>query len=151
MSYENLLYQYGSKQDSAETRVYIYVQAPHKLKTTGEVARRDADAAYNIARLESLIEDLKDYRRALAARYGELETMSYTSRLKLERCPHWQGRIEYVVTITRTFEDGTQTEELREVYPGKERRNAFKRFEELRKQRPGIEAEQDTEKRHWER
>ena len=94
---------------------------------------------------------LKDYRQALAARYGELETMPYTRLLKLERCPHWKGNIEYTVTITKTFPDKTEIKELREVYPGKERRKAIARYEQLKKERPGIEAVMDIEKRQWEK
>ena len=91
------------------------------------------------------------YRQALAARYAQLETMAYTRLLRLERSPHWKGHIEYVVTITRTMEDGTQTRELREVYPGKERKKAFTRFEALQKQFPGIPTEKDIEKKYWEK
>ena len=76
--------------------------------------------------------------------------MPYKLRLKLERRPHWKGHIEYLVTITKTLEDGTETEELREVYPGKERRAAFARYEALKRQRPGIEAVKDIERRSWE-
>ena len=38
-----------------------------------------------------------------------------------------------------------------EKYFGTERRKAFARFAELKKQRPGIETMQDTDKRSWER
>ena len=150
MSYHNLLHMYGSEQESAEQRVYIYAQAPRKLTTTDQVAYRDKSTAETIRRLESLLEDLRDYRTALAARYNELVTMPYKLRLTLERCPHWKGHIEYLVTITKTLEDGTETEELREVYPGKERRTAFARYESLKRQRPGIEAVKDIARRSWE-
>ena len=68
MSYHDLLNQYGHEQPHAETRVYIFAQAPAKLSTPSEVAYRDADTARMIKRLESLIDDRKDYRQALAAR-----------------------------------------------------------------------------------
>ena len=150
MSYHNLLHMYGSEQESAEHRVYIYAQAPRKLTTPDQVAYRDKSTAETIRRLESLLEDLRDYRTALAARYNELVTMTYKLRLTLERRPHWKGHIEYLVTITKTLEDGTETEELREVYPGKERRTAFARYEALKRQRPGIEAVKDIARRSWE-
>ena len=151
MSYKDLLQQYGSQQESAEHRIYIYAQDPRKLKTPSEVAYRDKDAAEKIRQLEKYITDLKDYRQALAARYGELETLPYTTLLKLERAPRWKGHIEYIITITRTLSDGTATSELREVYPGKERSKAFARYEELKKQRPGIETVKDIERKSWER
>ena len=151
MSYHDLLYRFGSEQESAEVRPYIYIQHPRKLSTPEEIMYRDKDAAANIQRLESIIADLKDYRQALAARYGELETMPYTRLLKLERCPHWKGNIEYTVTITKTFPDKTDIKELREVYSGKDRRKAISRYEELKKQFPGIPCEMDIEKRQWEK
>ena len=151
MSYHDLLYRFGSEQESAEVRPYIYIQHPRKLSTPEEIMYRDKDAAANIQRLESIIADLKDYRQALAARYGELETMPYTRLLKLERCPHWKGNIEYTVTITKTFPDKTEIKELREVYSGKDRRKAIYRYEELKKQFPGIPCEMDIEKRQWEK
>ena len=150
MSYHDLLYRFGSEQESAEVRPYIYIQHPRKLSTPEEIMYRDKDAAANIQRLESIIADLKDYRQALAARYGELETMPYTRLLKLERCPHWKGNIEYTVTITKTFPDKTEIKELREVYSGKDRRKAISRYEALNKQFPGIPCEMDIEKRQWE-
>lgn len=150
MSYHDLLDQYGHEQPQAETRVYIFAQAPRKLATPDEVAYRDRSAAQDIKRLEKLVDDLKDYRRALAARYSELETLPYTYLLKLERVPHWKGHIEYVITLTKTLSDGTKTQDLREVFPGKDRRKAFARAAELRRQRPGIPYEEDIARRAWE-
>jgi len=49
------------------------------------------------------------------------------------------------------YEDGTEIQELNEHYTGKQRREALARFEELRKQRPGIELVKDIEKRSWEK
>lgn len=150
MSYHDLLNQYGHEQPQAETRVYIFAQAPRKLTTPGEVTYRDKAISQDIKRLEKLIDDLKDYRRALAARYAELETLPYTYLLKLERVPHWKGHIEYVITLTKTLSDGTKTQDLREVFPGKDRRKAFARTAELRRQRPGIPYEEDITRRAWE-
>ena len=150
MSYQDLLNQYGHEQPQAETRVYIFAQAPQKLTTPDEVAYRDRTAAQDIKRLEKLVDDLKDYRRALAHRYAELETLPYTYLLKLERVPHWEGHIEYVITLTKTLSDGTKTQDLREVFPGKDRRKAFTRAAELRRQRPGIPYEEDIARRPWE-
>lgn len=45
----------------------------------------------------------------------------------------------------------TEIQELNEHYTGKQRREALARFEELRKQRPGIELVKDIEKRSWEK
>ena len=44
-----------------------------------------------------------------------------------------------------------ETETETEVFPGKERHAAIKRFEEIKKARPGIEAVKDIERKSWER
>ena len=41
-------------------------------------------------------------------------------------------------------------QELAETYQGKQRRKALARFEELKRQRPGIEIMKGIEKRSWE-
>ena len=151
MSYKDRLQRYGSPSRQGETRLYIYWEAPENLANVKTVASKDKTAECDIENLESIIADLKEYRQALAARYGELETMAYKRKLKLERFPamSYHG-ISYVVTIKRILADGTEQEELRESYEGKERRTAIARYAELLKQNPGIEAEKDIEKRQWE-
>lgn len=151
MTYKDFFTGFRCQDDTAEINRRIYIRRPDKLETVEDVAWYDSETAQYIQRLETTIEALKGYRQALAARYGELETMSYTRLLKLERRPHWRGNIEYTVTITRTLADGTAIPELREVFPGNERHKAKSRFQTLQKQYPGIPTEQDTEKRTWER
>lgn len=150
MSYHDLLSIYGYEQESAEQRVYIYCQNPKKLTKAADVVYRDKCAARDIAKLERLIEDLKDYRQALTARYAQLETMTYAERLEIERHPGGSG-VKYFVRIIRSYEDGTSEKVLNETYTGKERRKALERFEELKKQRPGIESIKDIERRNWEK
>lgn len=151
MSYRKYLNRFGSPSDTGEIRFSIYLTAPEKLTTTKDIVWRDKHAAEEINRLETVLEALKDYRQALATRYGELETMPYIRLLKLERHPHWKCHIEYIVTITRAYPDKTVVYDLMEVYPGKERKKAFERTAELLKQYPGIPYEKDIEKRSWER
>lgn len=98
-----------------------------------------------------MIDDLRDYRVALAQRYAELETMPYTRVLTLKRDPSYKGRITYWVTITRRMSDGTETDELREQFPGQDRAKAFARFAALQKQYPGIASVKDIARRSWER
>jgi hypothetical protein len=149
--YKDRLTRYGSKASDADTRVYVYWVAPETLSDTASVEYRDKTAAQDIAALECIIADLKEYRAALATRYAELETMPYTRKLTLQRIPNYGGKINYYVTITRTMSDGTSAEELREQYPGAERRKALARYAEMLKQYPGIDAEQDIARRGWER
>ena len=151
MSYHDLLEMYGAEQREAEQRVYIYVQQPKRYKTTEDIARKDADIARQIERMERLIDDLRDYRVALAQRYAELETMPYTRVLTLNRDPSYKGRVTYFVTITRELADGTKIDELREQFPGQDRAKAFARFGSLQKHYPGIASVKDVARRSWER
>ena len=151
MSYHDLFTMYGDEQETAEQRIYIYVQQPKRYKTTEVISRKDADIARQIERMERLIDDLRDYRVALAQRYAELETMPYTRVLTLKRDPSYKGRVTYWVTITHRMPDGTETDELREKYAGQERAKAFARFSALQKQYPGIASVKDVARRSWER
>ena len=141
---------------------YSGSRAEHKVELRGyflkpaqllqdQVKRYDESAARLISEMQEEIAALIEYRRALAARYAELETQAYKTTLKLAREPHYKGAIYYYVTITRRYEDGTEAVELNERYTGKDRKKAFDRFAELKKQRPGIEIMKDIEKRQWER
>lgn len=151
MSYKDYFPEWRSNQDTAEIKPYIYIRNPAMLSDSKDVAYYDGRAAQTIRELETIIANLKDYRQALTARYGELETMPYTRLLKLERRPGYDHKITYYLTVTKTYSDGSQVSELRETYPGKERKQAFDRFQALQKQFPGIPWEQDTAKRNWEK
>ena len=81
-----------------------------------------------------------------------MESAPYALRLELERKQSYSGSgVLYYVRIIREYQDGTEVQELAETYQGKQRREALARFEELKKQRPGIEIMKDIEKRSWER
>lgn len=150
MPYKDLFNRFGTITEHSELRLNIYLTRPDKLEDTRRVRSADESAERYIKELEKVVEDLKEYRQALAARYGELETMSYHDILTLERKPY-RTPIAYDIEIKRVFEDKTENRVLFEHYEGKDRHNALKRFNELRKQHPGIEAVKDIEKRHWER
>ena len=151
MSFKERLTRYGSPSDEAETRIFIYWNNPRKLDTADRIASNDKDAAQHIEELKAIIADLQEYRQALATRYGQLETMPYKRELLIERHPAWGSHgTSYDLNITRTMEDGTKQDELREYYTGKDRSVALKRFEELKKQNPGIKATKDIAKRQWE-
>ena len=150
-STEKNLQALGSPSDSAEIDCRVYLVDPAQLATAKDISYRDTRTAEEIAFLEDVLQALRDYRKDLAARYGALDTMAYTRALKLERIPHWKGNIEYIVTITRHYSGKTNVQELRESFPGKERKKAFDRYNVLLKKYPGIHNEMDIEKRSWEK
>lgn len=136
---------------SGEIQLRGYFRPPEKLNGS-EIPGLDRSAARLQEEARRLLADLAEYRQALVERYAYLETAPYTLRLKLERSPAWGSRgVTFELTLSRIYEDGTQVKELRETYPGKQRREAIARFEAMKKSRPGIEAAKDIEKRSWEK
>lgn len=151
MSWQDMFTRYGSPSKECNERFYYFLLHPDGL-TQDQVANYDKRAAEYIQYAQSLIDNLTEYRQALAARYNQLATAAYRYELKIERQPPSSySKVKYFVTLNKIFEDGTTVTELNERYEGKQRREALARFEELKKQRPGIEAIMDIEKRHWER
>ena len=151
MSYLDLFQRYGNPSREADIRLTAYLIRPDTL-TADRIQHQDENAARMIASCQTLIDQLTEYRAALAERYAALATAAYRDRLELIRDPGYRGKpVIYFVRIVRTYEDGTTERVLDEKYFGTERRKAFARFAELKKQRPGIETMQDTEKRSWER
>lgn len=151
MSYTDLFQRYGRPSREADIRLSGWLLLPEDLKA-GQIANYDETAARLIAEAQTLIDQLAEYRQALAARYGTLATSAYRDRLELTRRRAWRNEpVYYDVRIVRTYEDGTTENLLSEAYPGKQRREALARFAELKRQRPGLEAVEDIAKRSWER
>lgn len=151
MSYLDLFQQYGSPIRAASVRIRDYLIRPDAL-TADRIANYDKSAARTIAECRQLIDQLTEYRQALAERYAQLATAAYRDRLELRRDPGYRGKpVTYSVQIVRTYEDGTTETPLSETYTGTDRRKAFARFAALQKERPGIETIQDTDRRAWER
>lgn len=151
MSYLDLFQRYGSPSREASVQIRDYLIRPDVL-TADRIANYDKSAARTIAECRQLIDQLTEYRQALAERYAQLATAAYRDRLELRRDPGYRGKpVVYSVQIVRTYEDGTTETPLSETYTGTERRIAFARFAELKRQRPGIDAVQDTDRRAWER
>ena len=102
-----------------------------------------------VTQCKKLIEDMSEYRQALAARYNQLATMPSRRRLKLERYVNYDNKKFYYIRYFTEYADGTSVETETETFPGKERRAALARFAELKKQFPGIVAEMDIDKKSW--
>ena len=131
---------------------HIYLVDPSHLDTLDRITQRDRFTADYIALLTEELENLKAYRRALADRYNELSTMPYTLRLTCQRRKQYSdNKVFYTIKLTRHYQDGTENDELKETYPGTERRTALARYSELQKTHPGIDCKLDISKSSWER
>lgn len=152
MSLETLFTQYGHPSDEGRINITGYFTHPRKLTDERLIKMSDERAAQVIKEAQAAIEDLQEYRQALANRYATLQTAPYSLRLELERQRGYcDKKVFYYIRIVKIYEDGTTIPELTENYKGTERRQALARFEELKKQRPGIEVWKDIEKARWER
>lgn len=151
MSYLDLFQRYGYIQEDSSIDLRGYLQRPDKITELKQITSEDMRAERMIKEAEELVENLQDYRRELAARYAALSTMAYTLRLEIVRNIQYDKHKSYTIRIVKRYEDGGEVEELRETYPGKERRKALDRFESLHKERPGIQTVKDIAKGPWER
>lgn len=131
---------------------YIYHVHPNRHNTLKEVLNADQRAARDIEELQNTIDRLKELRAALADRYNELSVMPYSLTLELTRYKGWRGHcVTYTVRIFRTYEDKSESVELRETFDGKNRHKAIARYKELAKTHPGINCKMDIEKAQWEK
>lgn len=139
--------------EDAELRRFIYVKKPEAIKSLKDIEHYNSNAQQAIAEMESTIKLLKEYQQALYTRYQEISQTNYKLLLFLERRVHYNNSKSYYVTISKRFDGNNVADEeiLREVFEGKERHKALKRFEALKKEYPNIEHDTDIEKKHWER
>lgn len=132
---------------------HCYVENPLRFNQLSDCTRADSMARQDIACLEGVIKQLKDYRVQVAKRAALLETAPYNLQLSIVRRRPWRtDPVTYSITISRLYLDESirPLEILRETYPGKERHKALARFKELQKQYAGIETVVDIEKGKWE-
>lgn len=150
-AYSTLFERYGSPSREAEITLRGYLALPGTLDTFDRIRHMDDSAARLIADCKRLVTQLSAYRQDLAARYNDLATMPSRDRLVLERVPSYSGKITYYIRFFSDYEDGTTVNTASEAFEGRDRHKAIARFEELRRQRPGIEAEKRIDKKQWER
>ena len=149
MSYKDH-FRYG-RDDIAELRLWVYFQRPEATYDLDRIQYYDRSAVSDIQKLESALQELKEYRQDLARRYSDLATMPFSYKLYLEREKSWSNKkVTYTVRLVKVFPDGKEIDEQREVFPGSERKKAFELFSSLKKARPGILAVENTQKKQWE-
>ena len=134
-----------------QENIYFYATNP-KSMDTAELLTADKRAQNEIEELEFLIRQVKEYRTALSKRYNEIQSMEYTLELSLLRKSDWRGdKKTYNISIDRIFSDSFRENIIKETYEGRERHKAIKRFKDLQKAHPGINAIVDIEKKSWEK
>lgn len=138
--------------ESHEERFNLYFRNPDTITEEKYVSYYDDIAKETIERAENLIKNLTQYRQDLAKRFSDLACMSYHYVASLKRYKSYITKsVTYTLELIRVYSDGHEESEESTVYPGIERHKAIKAFNEMKKQRPGIETRFDIEKSRWER
>lgn len=151
MSYEHLFTIHGSITNAADVGIKGYLTRPEALRTMSNVERQDKTAARIISECSQLIADLSDYRQALCKRYNALATMASRPGVEIQRYRGYRNEITYFVRQYTIYEDGTRVETTAEKFCGKDRSKAIARFEEIKRQNPGIESVKDIARKSWEK
>lgn len=130
-------------------RLYIHCYDPMCVHTQKQLQMYDGFAAHNIAELESVVENLKEYRRQVFLRMQQLYASPYTTKIVLRRERSFRSNlIFYFLEEWKVYEDASISPEILSAkrYSGKERRQAMKDFEAYKKEHPGIYSELFIEK-----
>lgn len=152
MTYKDELFtRYGSPSKEAEIKIWGYLKRPDACSSFDDIRHNDDEAARLIADCKRLITQFTEYRQDLAARYNALATMPSKDSVVIQRYRKRNGTTVYYIRYFTEYEDGTKVETATEIFPGKERHTALKRFAQLQKERPGLEYITDIEKKPWER
>ena len=151
MSYEALFSRYGYPTDDGRVEIRGYLGRPEKMDKLESVIYQDQTAARLIRECLETVELLKEYRQALAERYGQLETMPYKDKLSLTRRKAYRGPVTFTVRLERRYSDGTTVNIFTEVFSGKERKQAVEKFNSMKSERPGIATSVDLDKASWEK
>ena len=126
-AFDRIRHLFDSRREYSRT-LHLYMVSPATLDTPDRITQHDRYTRDYIARLTEELENLNNYRLALAERYNELCTMPYTLQLTCKRHHNYSnGKILYTVKLTRHYQDGTENDELTETFPGTERRAALAR------------------------
>lgn len=151
MSYEALFSRYGYPTGDGRVEIRGYLGRPEKQDKLESVIYQDQTAARLIRECLETVELLKEYRQALAQRYGQLETMPFKEELSLTRQKAYRGPVTFTVRLERRYSDGTTVNIFTEAFSGKERKQAIEKFNAMKSKRPGIATAVDLDKAIWEK
>lgn len=131
-----------------------YIIAPRTLNTIEECKKWDGYALRDMENIKEILAKLEEYRSMLAQRAMDIASSQYSYKLTLVREKHWYNNtVTYKINLWKVYPEANKIQSVSvfsEVYAGKERHTALKRFEQLLKEYPGIDYEKDISKAAWE-
>lgn len=101
--------------------------------------------------LQAAIKQIEEHRKKLFLHTQKLTSSQFSLKLSLIRRRDYTGKVFYYIALSKVFSEIGEQKIIDETYPGTERHNAIKRFEDLKKQYPGAEHIKEIEKARWER
>lgn len=133
--------------------IYIHLHPYENEARIGELMTMDQWVARDIQRLEETIVKLKEHRKALYEHTQQLQELGNHLQLKLKRERRYDHKVHYYLTVKRIYpaNERMYNDIINEHYDGSDRHAAIKRYEQLKKEYPGIEAIKDIEKGRWEK
>lgn len=133
--------------------IYIHLHPYENEARISELKNMDQWVARDIQRLEETIIKLKEHRKALYEHTQRLQELDNHLQLKLKRERRYDNKVHYYVTVKRIYpaNERMYNDIINEHYDGSDRSKAIKRYEQLKKEYPGIEAIKDIEKGRWEK
>lgn len=137
--------------DERQRSFYLTLFDPSKSTDVKELQQRDKWAVRDIERLKGMIETLNQYRKDMAERASYLLNQSADVRVVLKRYKHYGGPVEFHLLKYSSYPDGSERVDTLAHYPGKDRAQAIREFNEYRKQHTGTPCTMDIEKSQWEK
>lgn len=134
-----------------EIKVTLYTVDPSQITDIDRLTRCDRRTQDSIKNAKELIEQAEAYRLKLYERCRELELMDSHTRITLERERRWKENVIYWLRKTTVYSDGTEYVEETTRYGGKQRHEAIKAFNDLKKQYPMFEYVLAIDKPKYER
>lgn len=134
-----------------EIKVTLYTVDSAQIADLNWLAREDKRALESIEKANELIRQAESYRLKLYERCRELELMDSHTRISLKRKRCWNEKIVYWLQKTTVYSDGTECIEETTRYEGKQRHEALRTFNDLKKQYPMFEYVLNIDKSSYER
>jgi hypothetical protein len=136
-----------------QQNIYCCFSDFRKSTSLERLAGYDRHAQNSINYAEELIKAIKQYRLDLYNHCQTIRTAAFHLELQIRRRRGCRGGcVTYHVELLKIYEGNLSAEYLiEERFNGKERHKALERYNELKKQYPGIPVREDTAKQAWEK
>lgn len=143
-----LEYRNGERQE----HIYLYMLQPSRRTSLDDLRQSDRRAAEDIARLQSMIDTLQQYRRDMAERAAYLVSTPPTRSAELKRRRDaWSKKVYYDFIEWDTYPDGTRQRVSVKTCDGSDRHKAIADAKQYQRTHTGIMVTFDITKPAYER